>query len=512
MSQTDADLLESIKQGDREAFATLMNKYEAIALNWAREVVRDHHLAEDAVQEAFIRLQNKIHSLHDPASFRPWFRQTVRRTAINMIRGTGSRLDLQAELPEYAVSLDSFAADPLQEVLHKEMKEQSSAEIFPLLPAKARSVMQALADEDSSPEEIAERLQLAKSNVYNIISRSRAKANDERFRMEMDAYLAGRRRAALPKRMKLSTPGFTRPYSLLSVCVYEALRFAGEHDWTLTDITGISGDAFRLNIAEGCHWRGISTFDWSYAMYQTVERLGWRAACFGRPGRTAVSHEQQVELLRIIHNSIDRGLPAIVWNLSINEFSLIYGYDDESRTIFCRSFRHAEAPFEYEQLGRNCEQPGIFVAALEKRVNAPASDKSVIHGIVRHVRGEEPLVPRFAFGLNGYRLWMESARSGHLDMLGHAYQVAILSESRHHAVQYLERLAVWARSKHVRSSLADAAVCYRHAEDALRLLYPSFPFGYGDGTTGSFERIAAGLQEAFEAEKEAAVRLEEAMV
>jgi hypothetical protein len=43
----------------------------------------------------------------------------------------------------------------------------------------------------------------------------------------------------------------------------------------------------------------------------------------------------------------------------------------------------------------------------------------------------------------------------------------------------------------------------------LRLLYPAFPFGYGRGArAGSFDRIAKGLQAAYEAEKEGIGHLE----
>jgi hypothetical protein len=43
----------------------------------------------------------------------------------------------------------------------------------------------------------------------------------------------------------------------------------------------------------------------------------------------------------------------------------------------------------------------------------------------------------------------------------------------------------------------------------LRLLYPAFPFGYGNGArSGGFDRIAEGLQAAYVAEKEGIEHLE----
>lgn len=500
-------LVTRAKEGDAEALAELVRLHREMACRWARYVVRDAHLAEDVAQDACIRLQRTIGSLQDAARFRSWFRRMVRRLAINHIRG-GARTVLAADEDMLA---RTDGSDPLDSLLRKERMRDALETPLAALSGQARSLMRAFAEEDQTPDELADRFRVATGNVYNIVSRSRAKANDERFRAETARYLAARRASGMPRSRTLPMPAYSRPYSLLAVAVYEALKAAGEEMWSLTDVMGISGEAFRLGVTAGCHWRGISTFDWSYAAYRTMERLGLHADCFGRPGRFPISPEQQVRMLELIHRSIDNGVPAVVWNLTINEFGLIYGYDDAAGTILYRNYRPTPELYAYARLGRNSEEPALFVAAIGKRVAAPAGETSVIAAIVDQARGKEPPVPGFAFGLGGYRLWLQSAESGSLDLLGHAYQVAILAEAREHATQFLTALSDKARSASARGSLAQAAECYRRAAQALLTLYPAFPFGFGGSDAGRLAAIASGLREAAAVEQEGIAHMEQAI-
>jgi RNA polymerase sigma factor (sigma-70 family) len=361
---TEVILVESLQKGDLTALPELMQLYQKPALQWATQIVRDTYLAEDVVQEAFAQLQRKIPSLKDPSRFRPWFRQMVHRLALNQIRGSHNRIIIHEDIAQVQQNIEAvyktISNDPLEELLQQSSIKELLDHSMSISSEQARSVMHAHAIENYNPDEIAALFQTSKSNIYNIISRTRVKANEERFRYETAHYIMERKRLGLKKHNMLEPPSFSSPYSLMSIAIKEVLRYAGSQERSLTDIMGISGDAFRLNVAKGCHWRGISTFDWSYAAFQTMERLGWQVSCFGRPGRSTLTPEQQVEVLRIIQASIDAGLPAIIWNLTINQFGLVYGYDDEAQTITYRGFRQNTQQYAYNQLGRNNEEPALF--------------------------------------------------------------------------------------------------------------------------------------------------------
>lgn len=499
-----ADLIMRVKQGDPDAYAALVGRYRLTALSWARTIVRDAYLAEDVVQEAFIRVKDKIHDLQDDRRFAAWFRLMVRRLSINCIRGASHSSEFVTEdLSETGqlgqAGQEKSDLDAWQEEIDGDELVRRS--LLPL-SKQAREVLSASAYEEATPEELAVRFGMNKSNVYNILSRARVKANDERFRKEIDRYLQDRRRNEQPVDRLLPQPVYSRPYAFISVMIGEALRSAGEQNDSHTDLMGISGDAFRLNVAVGCHWQGISTFDWSFTAYRTLERLGIGGTCFGRPQRTSITPEQQVHILSVIQGSVDRGVPAIVRNMQVNEFGFVYGYDDEAQEVRYCGYNRTERICRYDQLGRTGEKTPLFILGLRGRVAPPQSWDTALRSIVDHAKGKEPHLEGFAFGLDGYRLWLEAVDDGSLDLHGHAYQVAILAEARNQAANFLHELSDKHGGADRKRRLAAAAECYRRVSDSFTRLYPSFPFGYGGSHANRFALIREGLQAAWEAETE----------
>jgi len=81
-------LLERCQAGDNEAIATLVHRYRAKAIDLAAAVLRDRHLAEDVVQESFVRALERLGDLRDRSAFAGWFRQIVRRRCYRVLRRT----------------------------------------------------------------------------------------------------------------------------------------------------------------------------------------------------------------------------------------------------------------------------------------------------------------------------------------------------------------------------------------------------------------------------------------
>ncbi|REE91398.1 RNA polymerase sigma factor (sigma-70 family) [Paenibacillus taihuensis] len=513
-----AELVALVKRGETAAFEQIVTRYRSAALSWAREIVRDVYLAEDIVQEAFLRMRDKLGSLEDDAKFTAWFRLMVRRTAMNAIRGKSGNeapIDLLGSAGTAAMEAggganssfgnaggDGGEPDEMAEWEEQADRDELVEQVLQRLSGQAREVLRASAFDDATPEELAARFGMNKSNVYNIFSRARVKTNDERFSSEVARYLKERRSRRETVAKTLAEPSYSSPYAFISVMIGEALRYVSDGaEWSTTELMGISGDAFRLNTAAGCNWRGISTFDWSYTGYQTMERLGIEGTCFGRPQRRSITPEQQVHLLAVIQGTIDRGVPAIIRNMNINEFGYVYGYDDEAGEIKYYGANRLKRSFRYDKLGRTGEEPPLFVLGIRGQRSQPMPGRAALQAIVNHARGKEPPLEGFAYGLKGYELWLEAVERGGLNLHGHAYQVAILAEARQRAASYLQGLAVRSGGRR-EQGLAAAAACYGRVGEEFRRLYPSFPFGYGGSHGNRMGQIRSGLQAAYEAETE----------
>jgi RNA polymerase sigma factor (sigma-70 family) len=70
-------LVEQAQRGDAEAFDALARMTGDQCLAIAVRILRDVHLAEDAVQAALITAWTELRSLRDPARFEPWLHRIL---------------------------------------------------------------------------------------------------------------------------------------------------------------------------------------------------------------------------------------------------------------------------------------------------------------------------------------------------------------------------------------------------------------------------------------------------
>ncbi|MGZ5424562.1 MAG: RNA polymerase sigma factor [Candidatus Aminicenantales bacterium] len=81
-----AFLLEKIREGDREAFMTIIRLYQQKVFVMAYSILRDREDALDAVQETFLRLYQKA-ALYKPGkSFQGWLLEIAKNISIDSYR------------------------------------------------------------------------------------------------------------------------------------------------------------------------------------------------------------------------------------------------------------------------------------------------------------------------------------------------------------------------------------------------------------------------------------------
>src|SRR5262245_38847141 len=70
-------LVEQAKRGDEEAFDALARLVGDRCMAIAVRILRDAHLAEDAVQSALIVAWRELRTLRDPDRFEPWLHRIL---------------------------------------------------------------------------------------------------------------------------------------------------------------------------------------------------------------------------------------------------------------------------------------------------------------------------------------------------------------------------------------------------------------------------------------------------
>jgi RNA polymerase sigma-70 factor (ECF subfamily) len=104
----DRALTERLKRRDPQALAELYDRYGRAAYSLVLRVVRDQSIAEDLVQETFLRVWNRVHSIDsERGAIGPWLLAIARNRAIDYLRSSAGR-DRNA-----AVELDESEHAPL---------------------------------------------------------------------------------------------------------------------------------------------------------------------------------------------------------------------------------------------------------------------------------------------------------------------------------------------------------------------------------------------------------------
>ena len=88
-------------ESPRAAFEAVVVEHQGTVLRICRSILRDDHLGDDAAQEAFLRLWQRLRSLsveRRPREIGPWLRRVAVSTAVDAARSRRSRGDALARL------------------------------------------------------------------------------------------------------------------------------------------------------------------------------------------------------------------------------------------------------------------------------------------------------------------------------------------------------------------------------------------------------------------------------
>ena len=100
-SETDPGLIERLHRRDPQALAELYDRYGRAVYSLILRVVRDTAIAEDLVQETFLRVWNRVHAFDgERGSLGAWLLAVARNRAIDYLRSTAGRERNAIELDE----------------------------------------------------------------------------------------------------------------------------------------------------------------------------------------------------------------------------------------------------------------------------------------------------------------------------------------------------------------------------------------------------------------------------
>ena len=152
----DAELVERLQKRDPQALAELYDRYGRLAYSLILRIVRDTGVAEDLVQETFLRVWNRVVAFDaEKGSIGPWLLAVARNRAIDYLRSAGGRERNSVEFEE--IDHPSLYVSMEQDILTSD-KTRRIRSAMGKLSANQREVIELAYFEGLSQTEMAERM------------------------------------------------------------------------------------------------------------------------------------------------------------------------------------------------------------------------------------------------------------------------------------------------------------------------------------------------------------------
>ena len=171
LATSDESLIALVAGGDHAALGTLYDRHGRRAYGLALRVIRDRHLAEDALQQAFLDVWRTAGRVAEGSSVKTWLLMLTHRRAVDLVRREQrrSRAIVDSSEPEAALAGEDEALERLE-------AERVRAALA-TIPARERQLLELAYYGGLTQTELAERLEVplgtVKSRMFAGLSRLR---------------------------------------------------------------------------------------------------------------------------------------------------------------------------------------------------------------------------------------------------------------------------------------------------------------------------------------------------
>jgi RNA polymerase sigma factor (sigma-70 family) len=532
-TEFEQELVERARNGDTEAFGELFEQHRSRLHGWAERMTGDSYMADDIVQDAFMKAFLHLGSLADTGRFLPWLYRIARNQANMRLRRGGPHRkespfvamqsgsngsakvdweDLDSILYHLARKASDAALkeqDPAESLLRKELYETIHA-LLHCLSTKERGIFKAYFFRHLNPEDIAAMYELSTGSVYTYIYRTRQKLRKEHVRVSHSLMPEQKGGGGMVKSRRLQLPDWTAQPSLktsLVDSVGRMLTLLNDRRDT-AKLMGISTVAFRMKISDRTTFAdSIYIFDWKQTLLDFFEKLGYRISVLsgqlanspvpvlGAVERFPVVLPIEEAVIPFIRKYINLGQPVLYFDTMasrpyVHEWSMIYGYDDERRTVYLTDPKMPEGKkLLYDDVVNN---PVRFLAGIdgvisheaqtrhtEESVNREYAEQTIRFAVAyaRSGCGYRPTTSylQYTSGLHAYDRWIGHLRDQHHlpNRYGMGHLLAYYAEIKRYASLYLRSVPF--RTEAMRLTLL-AAEAYEQAAEEFDNLCGDVPF------------------------------------
>jgi|TARA_B110000495_G_C22722451_1_gene424327 RNA polymerase sigma-70 factor (ECF subfamily) len=167
LKMTDDELVKQCLNNNQAAQKELFVRFSSKMLGVCLRYISSRDDAEDVLQDAFIKVFNKLDKYSGIGSFEGWIRRIVVNTALDFLR-KNKKMQLNSSIDDigYGIKKEQFIVEDLTA---KELMK-----IIQTIPLGYKTIFNMYAIEGYSHKEIAQELDISESTSKSQLSRARA--------------------------------------------------------------------------------------------------------------------------------------------------------------------------------------------------------------------------------------------------------------------------------------------------------------------------------------------------
>jgi RNA polymerase sigma-70 factor (ECF subfamily) len=169
----DSQAIRRLKSGDIGGLEVLVARYQRKAVQTAYLITHDEQLAEDVVQETFVRLYQRIRYFDEARPFAPYLLRSVANAALNACEKTARWVQLGAGTDVQQVAGLLTEAVSVEEQAEYARLKREIALALALLPPRQRTVIVQRYYLGMTEKEMAESLPAAPGTVKWLLNAAR---------------------------------------------------------------------------------------------------------------------------------------------------------------------------------------------------------------------------------------------------------------------------------------------------------------------------------------------------
>ncbi len=169
-NMNDAELINQILSGNRNAFTFLVNRYQKLVVHITGRLIQRQDELEDVCQEVFLKVYQNLGKYRNECKLSTWIATIAYNTSINYLRKFKKGDEVNPDDSTALRNLTDFKSDTYEKKdLHRYIRDQ-----IELLPVHYRTVLTLFHLEEFSYQEIEQITGMPEGTIKSYLFRAKA--------------------------------------------------------------------------------------------------------------------------------------------------------------------------------------------------------------------------------------------------------------------------------------------------------------------------------------------------